>query len=390
MAKSSSSINGADKDYTVLVPNQTCTSSADNVDNYCFDDERGYPTSDNSADVDAAAGFMRNLEATRNSNNDDTFADKTQDIADGTGLFVDVMVQGIMNDLLHSMSKEGNPMVLAENLGHNIIWGVELAFTLALVTTTALAIGLGTGACVNPGFLILAAALAFIIPMFLPLCMYLLAIGGTLAVVLPMIPATVYFLAIIGWLVSVIETMIAAPIVAIGVLHPEGHPVWGKAEPAIMLLANMFLRPSLIVIGMAAGVILSFISLQVINFGFENAMNLVLDDKKPTAMELIIFLGMYVGLVVAAVNKSFSLISHIPEKCMRWIQGGEATQFGGHEDAMGKVQEQTGKGESAAREEAGEMNSASGRAKDLTADTTKKIADGRDAKAPQGGEGEIS
>lgn len=319
---------------------------------------------------------MDSLAETRNSNSNENFQETNQKLASGAGLIMDVIVQSVMDDLLRAMNdnNEGeNPMVLAEDLGHEIDWGVELAFSLLMVSTMITALVVGTGSCINPYFLGFIAFCGFLLPVFITLTLYLLAIGGVLAVVVPMIPAVVYFMAVIGWLISVVETMVAAPIVAIGVLHPEGHPVWGKAEPAIMLLANMFLRPSLIVIGMAAGVVISFISLQVINFGFENIMNQVLDDKNPTAMELVVFLSTYVGLVVAAVNKSFSLVNQLPEACMRWIQGGEATRFGDISADIGKVQEQIGKGEKTAEGVGQEMHSGGEKKAAAVGDAAKGI-----------------
>lgn len=379
MAKSSSLMSGGDKDYTVLLLSQECNSGAKNADNYCF-----APSTDLTGDTkdyfNEAGLFIESLIATRSSNNDESFEQKSQESASAAGLVMDTIVQAVANDLFAALSDEdGNPMVLSEDLGHKIVWGVETAFTLLMITSAALAVGMGTGACLNPAFLVFLSILGFMLPPFIALTMYLLAIGGVLAVAVPMIPAVVYFLAVIGWLVSVVETMVAAPIVAIGVLHPEGHPVWGKAEPAIMLIANMFLRPSLIVIGMAAGVVLSFISLQVINFGFENAMNQVLGGKGPTAIELVLFISIYVGLVVAAVNKSFTMVNHLPEACMRWIQGGEATRFGDNADAMQKVQEQAGKGEQTAGELGREMHTSGEKAASKAGDAAKEFKKQNDA-----------
>jgi defect-in-organelle-trafficking protein DotA len=180
----------------------------------------------------------------------------------------------------------------------------------------------------------------------------MLTLGGTLAIIIPFIPVLAYFLAVIAWLIATLETIVAAPIVAIGVLHPDGqHPVFGKAEPAIMLIINMFLRPSLLVIGFIAGIILSSISIQFVNMGFGTAVDQILANNdgvgvttsaakaqtSVSGIEIMLLITTYVGIILACVNKSFSVIEAIPNTIMRWI-GNDGARFESGSDAMQKIQ----------------------------------------------------
>ena len=74
--------------------------------------------------------------------------------------------------------------------------------------------------------------------------------GATLAIYLPLIPFIIFLLSSLGWFICVIEAVIAAPMVAVGLMWPEAqNEILGRAEPAIMMLLNLFLRPVLMILG---------------------------------------------------------------------------------------------------------------------------------------------
>ena len=327
-----------------------------------------------------ATDFIDDLITTRTSEGNGTSGDgfEASTHKDYIGVATDMMgalTMGTLNAMLIKFKDGRNPMIVAQEMGHEITIGTEAAITTLAVLMTGAAVWAGYYSSINPGFLVLQTIMAFILPGFMLFSGMLLVLGGTLSVIIPFIPALAYFLAVTAWMIATLETVIAAPIVAIGILHPDGHPVWGKAEGSIMLMTSMFLRPSLIVMGMAAGVILSFISVQFINFGYQTAMLKILGNTEPTSMEAILYLTTYVGLILACVNKSFSTIEVIPEQVMRWIQGGEAAKFGGGQDAMQKMQgAQEGQG-SKTGEGTGHGAQESGQAGEKTAGKADKQAE---------------
>ncbi len=276
------------------------------------------------------------VESRKADNNSFTTADNSYAMA-ASGV-LSSMTLGSLQEIEHKLDSGQNPMIAAQSIGHDITIGVESALTALMILATGSALYFGLYSSINSGYLVYQTIIALALPGLMVVSGLMLVLGGTLSVVIPFIPALAYFLAVVAWMIATLETIVAAPIVAIGVIHPEGHAVFGKAEPAIMLMTNMFLRPSLIVIGMAAGIILSFITMQFVNFGFARAMDSVLGGQNPSSMEATLFLTTYVGLILACVNKSFSTIDAIPEQVMRWIQGGEATKFGGGQEAMQKLQ----------------------------------------------------
>ena len=122
----------------------------------------------------------------------------------------------------------------------------------------------------------------FILPMVmmtLPLLMawmgVMVSIGFSTAYYVPMLPYILFTFGSIAWLMAVIEAMVAAPIVALGVTHPEGHEAFGKSDPAIMILMNVFLRPSMMIIGYITAISLCYVSVWIINAGFDHAIGFI-------------------------------------------------------------------------------------------------------------------
>ena len=127
------------------------------------------------------------------------------------------------------------------------------------------------GLSANPFMWVIFPVLALILPLLMSWLGIMVAIGFITAYYIPFLPYMIFTFASIAWLMAVIEAMVAAPIVALGVTHPEGHDAFGKGEQAIMILMNVFLRPSMMIIGYIAAIGLSYVSVWIINAGFANA-----------------------------------------------------------------------------------------------------------------------
>jgi defect-in-organelle-trafficking protein DotA len=136
-----------------------------------------------------------------------------------------------------------------------------------------------------------------------------------------MIPFILFIFGALTWFAAVIEAMLAAPLVALGLAHPEGHELLGKAEYAVMLLANVFLRPLLMIFGFIAATILSSVMLWLLNYGFTQAFRGV---GSPDMLRMVYFIAtivIYMSIVLTIINKSFALIYEVPSKVLRWVGG---------------------------------------------------------------------
>lgn len=269
-----------------------------------------------------------------------------------------------------------NPIVALANMGVAYInFANELWIYLLILSISTIIIPL-FGIFVIP-------LLTMAMPLIIAWVGTMLTVGFTTAYYVPMLPYMMFTFGSIAWLMSVIEAMVAAPIVALGVTHPEGHDAFGKGEQAIMIIMNVFLRPSMMIIGYVAGIALSYVSVWVLNAGFSNAISFMSgdggasfwqsygasegagrvggeyappawDNISPSKTEGIAnyhlerastidmtrgYTGwagiyayffsilIYTTMYIALVQKAFSLIAVLPDKILRWI-GGQPESIG--------------------------------------------------------------
>lgn len=247
-----------------------------------------------------------------------------------------------------------------------------------------------------PFIAILIPALLLVLPFLASWLGVMASIGWIDAYYAPFIPYMIFTFGTIAWLMAVIEAMVAGPIVALGVSHPEGHDALGKAEQAIMILINVFLRPAMMIIGYIASISLSYVTIFILNSGFVHIMQFLLPhtgdsgfaggvnysgfrdlSSDPHSLDpaswgdssgqagagqaspyynwsaiyaSFFCLVTYTSLYLTVVQKSFTLIHTLPDKILRWIgsqgesYGQETSQWA--EDTRGQVKEagqETGK-----------------------------------------------
>lgn len=271
-------------------------------------------------------------------------------IADGVALLLSGLA-GIMasfsTSIIQSLEGGAHPLIEMASLGNTLIdlggwtWlaGIVLALTSGLIPFNQSAMSLIT----------------FITPLITGIIIALFSYGIILSFWAPLIPYIVFLMGAIGWIVAVIEAMVAAPIVALGMLHPEGgEDVFGRGQKAIELLTNIFLRPSMMIIGYIAAIILSYIGIWLLNYTFSIVTEGLTTNLNGWAVVLapLVILGIYCITYLNIVQESFNLITMLPDKVLRWIGAGEeSTSFGkGTLDAVkGGVSSATGTGVSAAK-----------------------------------------
>src|SRR5690606_23808536 len=145
------------------------------------------------------------------------------------------------------------------------IW-VGLVITLPPVIGGAGLLSIFASPAVIAGLLAIVFAL---VPLMLLLSLLLLVSGVSLAYFWPIHPFLIFLFGAICWLVGVIQSMIAAPLVAIALASPDGNSeVAGRAGPGLMLLLNLFLRPSMMIFGLITAIALSTVALWLLNGTF--------------------------------------------------------------------------------------------------------------------------
>lgn len=256
-----------------------------------------------------------------------------------------------------------SPIAQMQQTGMALLAIVQVMFVavLAALLFTGLAgwispFVLGTG-LINPAGPAALTVSLLLIPAILALFGIMISLGGLLGVYVPLIPYIIFTFGAIGWMISIVEAMVAGPLVALGILSPSGqHEVLGKAEPALMLLFSIFLRPSLMIFGFFAGILLASVVADMINTAFWTTVAAgiatagVSTGGQPNAgatnaqaffvlnpLEGIIFIAAYVSLIVSAMNKCFAAIHVVPEQVMGWISGQAAQRGSGEAEAVSEM-----------------------------------------------------
>ncbi len=252
-----------------------------------------------------------------------------------------------VNDAKQQYNHNLNPVIAVQNLGQNIemimqnTWLTGMVTIESIVATKAIVGGVlsffdpGAGKAASYAIGIVANILQWFKTMVTPFMTILFIAGAGLADYFPLIPYVLFTLASLGWFFGVVEAMVAAPIVALGIMAPEGHEAVGRAGPGLMLLVAIFLRPTLMVMGLIAGMMLSYIAVDIVNYGFSGLLDSVFGNSF-NIIESVALVAIYVMLIVTMLSKTFSLIHMLPEKVLRWI--GAQANFGiGEEQAEAKV-----------------------------------------------------
>ena len=275
----------------------------------------------------------------------------------GTGAAVGNTMSGVNQAFMQNISGSGgsNPLAQLQATGMALIISAEILFVLFLTMTILLAVFgyidfevLGTGG-LDPEGPAMVIIYMVVVPLVFGLIGIMISLGGTLAVYVPLIPYIIFTFGAVGWLLAVIEALVAGPLVALGIISPSGqHELLGKAEPALMLLFNVFLRPSLMIFGLIAAIFLASVVTGMINATFKAAVSNMSgtgSGAKTGAwgdpLTSILFLCAYVMIIVAALNKCFSAISIVPQQVLSWI-GGQGQPGGAAGDAGEALQEAKG------------------------------------------------
>lgn len=282
----------------------------------------------------------------------------------GASSYLADMLGGLVGDLvtlqgLFSSNNIGDdPLYFLHRVGV-MCMGVagEIWISIALIVLGLYFVGI---VC-SGGFLDLDKPIQGLVDWVKPILMgvagIFIATGGMLAFYVPVYAFFLFTFAVISWFIAVIEAMACAPMIAFGLTHPEGHDLLGSAKQALILLLGVFLRPTLIIIGLVGGMILSFVAFRMVNYGFASFLGDIFSTPSAGSTNASVESGMssyvlnisngagglggaaglilgmpvmmimYTSVVFLVANQCYSLIYVLPDYILRWI-GGAANPSG--------------------------------------------------------------
>lgn len=236
--------------------------------------------------------------------------------------------------LLYLTENDDDPISSLRKIGTDIISMSEMIW-LGLCAVAFLAMLAGCwGSAFSPVCWALGAVMSVLVPVLTFILALLWGAGILIGLYLPLVPYLVFSFTAFGWFMAVVEAIVAAPVVALGLASPGGATL-GKASSAVLILTNVFLRPSLMVIGLVIAIFLLKATINMVNFSF--AKTLEASVASIGLFGCVAIICLYGGIVITIVHECFSLIYILPDKIIRWI-GGQAE----HSTVKEKVQEVKG------------------------------------------------
>lgn len=277
-----------------------------------------------------------------------------------------------------------HPILAIADMGQTLTGTGAALWTYSAIAGIALTVATSVIPFTSMGTIGLAVNM-WLLPMLNGLAGAAIVTGSVMSVYIPMIPFVIFTLGVIGWMTGILESMVAVPLAALGLMHPEGDETFGKAAPALMLIANVFLRPMLMLFGFIGAIVISYAGVYLLNTTFYIAMNslfsnntfvkLVTTGDMQAAIEFLSSLnaGIVVGGIVGGaaavianvfssvaivigciilhtllsifiIQKAFGLVSDLPQHILTWIGGVAHTpggQFGQGAEAMEQKGERT-------------------------------------------------
>lgn len=234
------------------------------------------------------------------------------------------IVSAIFTGVLHAISVNSSPLgvlLILQSFGYAILGLIAIAFGVMIGALFAEGMAENIMNCMQPVGYAAGNVLSYLSYMIMAMFGGMVTMGVFLAVYLPMLPFIFFTFGVLSWLVAVIETMIAAPIVALGIIHPEGHDFWGKAEPAVLLTVNVFLRPSLMLFGLMSAILVSYVFVDIITVGFSLALTNMQDSgvSMLNPIQSLATMALYVFLIVTAYTQCFKLINELGNRILSWL-----------------------------------------------------------------------
>lgn len=293
----------------------------------------------------ASQALLTTISQAATGGSQNNFASSTNSTLGGMGSSLSSGASEVVSDFMNMLGAgatsgvQTNALAGLQAFGTGLLNTADAIWFAFVIATIILSSSIGWSALVigtgpeNPMGVAVTTWTLMLMPVILALLGFLYAVGGLLAVYTPLIPYIVYTMGAIGWMIGVIEAMVAGPLIGLGILSPGkgGHEILGKAEPALMGMFGLFLRPSLMIVGMVAAMMLSAAAVTMVNSAFAGLVGTIVGANPDPAIA-IFFMAAYVSLILSVLNKCFALIHIIPDRVLAWM-GGQHAPGGGHGEA---------------------------------------------------------
>lgn len=238
------------------------------------------------------------------------------------------------DESFEEMTKD-NPFQFAANIGHgmnNLKYLVYIAKGLANTLkfgseTTANNPVVGMATIIHTS--VFRAVLTSLIELLSISLVLLTAMSWILAYYIPMMPALLWITLIGAYILIVIEAVVATPLAVVLMATPEGEGISGsKMQNAITLIASVFLRPSLMIIGLIAAIYVAKYSFIILNIVFWTQAE---SSVRSDLFGFFAVFALYITSLHQVLSNSIKSMDSLPTAILNWIGQGANAQFGQNE-----------------------------------------------------------
>lgn len=217
-----------------------------------------------------------------------------------------------------------NPILYAQNLGQNLLNAIGIAGVVAIGLAMVPAIG-------TP-----------VMPMFLSISIPLSAMAIALASYLPLIPSIMWLMSTVSWIVLMLECLLGSALWALIHFDPEGEGMGNRTQRGYLVLADLFFRPSFLVIAFAAANIILIFVAGLSNGFFVKSLSGYEVGGLGSLIGFLGELGVCAMVQLGLVSRVYAQCMAIPDQIMMWLGGMGTSPSVSHTDAHSVSGQQVG------------------------------------------------
>ncbi|KXV06505.1 DotA/TraY family protein [Acetobacter malorum] len=158
------------------------------------------------------------------------------------------------------------------------------------------------------------------------------------AFILPLLPYLHFFFATMGILILTVEGVIAGPIWAFMHIRMDGDELFtGAQSPGYKILFNLFFRIPLTLFGFFFSMLIFDATIWLQHITIWPAMESATADATFGLVGTIVYMLVITGMTYAIANRSFTMITGVPDRVTRWFAGESAANGDETNVAVGNI-----------------------------------------------------
>lgn len=156
-----------------------------------------------------------------------------------------------------------------------------------------------------------------------PLVLAMTVTGAAMSILLPAMPFVLWVLAVFGYFLAVVVAIVGAPLWALAHLRLDGEGIaHDSAKPGYLLLLRLALTPVLMVIGFFAAMAVFRAVAGLIGVGIYYLLSSFGGHPIFWLVSVVIMTVLTVAIFLIVIERSFSLVTALPNAVLTWIGGG--------------------------------------------------------------------